>query len=150
MRNLKLIAAAAAIALVPALALQPAQADMAKATAEMAQPEWVSYTADSLSALKADEKTILVDVSADWCSTCKKQHVILEELRADPALADVTFVRVDFDDDKDFIKANRIPRQSTILIYGGDEELGRSIADSNRDSLREFVMNSVAKAEATN
>jgi thiol:disulfide interchange protein len=105
----------------------------------LASSAWIDYSPESFSEAQAEGKTILVDVTADWCPTCKAQHPILNELTEEERMKDVLFVRVDFDQQKDFLKAHKIPRQSTILIFNGNTEVDRSIAETNRDRLRNFV-----------
>lgn len=54
--------------------------------------------------------------------------------------------KVDFDQETELLEANRIPRQSTILIWQGEKEIARSIAETDRDRLRAFVFEAVAEA----
>lgn len=104
-----------------------------------ASSAWIDYSPERVAEAQAAGKTILFDVAADWCPTCKAQHPILNELAEDDRMKDVLFIRVDFDQHKDFLKKHKIPRQSTILIFKGKAEVDRSIAETNRDRLRNFV-----------
>lgn len=106
-----------------------------------AATDWIEYTPDQFRDAQQSGKTILVDVSADWCPTCKVQSPILDELASDERMQDVLFIRVDFDTHKDFLQNHRIPRQSTILVFDGEREIDRSIAETDRDRLRAFVFN---------
>ena len=106
------------------------------------------YSAETFKTAQSADKLILVDVKADWCPTCKAQGVILEEFQQDPAMKDLVFISVDFDTDKDFLKAHNISKQSTILVFDGENEIDRSIAITDRDKLREFVLNAVEKASS--
>ena len=108
-----------------------------------AQPSWTEYSQSAFQAAQAEGRTIIVDVHADWCPTCRAQAPILNELRSDPRLEDAIFMRVDFDTDRAFLRAHRIPRQSTILVFNGREEVGRSIAETNRGRLRAFILNNI-------
>ena len=112
------------------------------------QASGTKYSAEGFETAQSADKLILVDVKADWCSTCKAQGVILEELQQDPAMKDLVFISVDFDTDKDFLKAHNISKQSTILVFDGKNEIDRSIAITNRDNMREFVLNAVEKASS--
>jgi thiol:disulfide interchange protein len=105
----------------------------------LASSAWIDYSPESFTEAQAAGKTILVDVAADWCPTCKAQHPILNELTEEERMKDVLFIRVDFDQHKDFLKEHKIARQSTILVFNGDTEVDRSIAETNRDRLRNFV-----------
>lgn len=112
------------------------------------QASGAKYSAETFKTAQSADQLILVDVKADWCPTCKAQGVILEELQQDPAMKDLVFISVDFDTDKDFLKAHNISKQSTILVFDGQNEIDRSIAITDRDNLREFVLNAVEKASS--
>ena len=92
---------------------------------------------------QAKGKTIVVDVYANWCPTCRAQSPILDELRAEEQSGDILFVKVDFDEKKAFLHAHRIPRQSTVLVFKGETELARSIAETNRTRLRQIVLGAI-------
>lgn len=111
-------------------------------TSSVAQGEarWTDYSAAAFAAAQAAGKTIVVDVHADWCPTCRAQQPILEELATEEALQDAILVKVDFDRQKDFLHTYRIPRQSTILVFNGEHEVARSVAETNRDRLRAMVL----------
>lgn len=91
-----------------------------------------SYDAASFDKAIADGKSVIVHVHADWCPTCKRQQPTIKSLSADPDLSAVEFVEVNFDKHKDFLKANRVPSQSVILIFKGGKEVGRlnSVTDA--------------------
>ncbi len=101
---------------------------------------WQTY--DEAEFLMAQEKgkTIVVDIYADWCPTCRAQAPILDELRQERANGDVLFVKVNFDEEKAFLRAHRVPRQSTVLVFDGTTEIARSIAETNRARLRSVVL----------
>lgn len=109
----------------------------------LATPGWIDYSPERFAELQAAGETLVVDVAADWCPTCKAQQPILQELQAEESLRDVAFVRVDFDQHKAFLRNHEIPRQSTILVFDGETEVARSIAETNRDRLRKFVFDAV-------
>lgn len=112
-------------------------------TPAAAAPGWTSYSDASFARAQNAGKTIVVDVHAEWCPTCRAQQPILNELRADKRLKDVVFIKVDFDSDKSFLRANRIPRQSTIVVFKGKKETARSIAETNRARLRSVVLGAI-------
>lgn len=110
-----------------------------------AAAEWTDYTLEDFAAAQASGETILVDVTADWCPTCRAQQPILDELRTEESLEDIRFIHVDFDIHKDFLHAHNVPRQSTILIFDGEAEVGRSVAETDRERLRSFVFEAVGR-----
>lgn len=101
---------------------------------------WTTYDAGDFMMAQKKGKTIVVDVYADWCPTCRAQAPILEELRVERQSSDVLFVKVDFDREKAFLRAHRIPRQSTVLVFQGMDEKARSIAQTDRTALRSAVL----------
>ncbi|NMW31937.1 thioredoxin family protein [Altererythrobacter sp. RZ02] len=125
------------------LSLFAAIAALFALTPVAAAPAWTSYSDESFARAQNAGKTIIVDVHADWCPTCRAQQPILNELRADKRLKDVVFIKVDFDSDKGFLRANRIPRQSTIVVFKGKKETARSIAETNRKRLRSVVLGAI-------
>ncbi len=101
---------------------------------------WQTYDAAEFAMAQGKGKTIVVDVYADWCPTCRAQAPILDELRSEKASANVQFVKVDFDDEKAFLRKHRIPRQSTVLVFKGEKEVARTIAETNRTRLRSAIL----------
>lgn len=101
---------------------------------------WKTYSAGEFQGLQSQGKTIVADVHADWCPTCRAQQPTLEALRTDPRLRNVVFVRVDFDRDTDFLRRFRIPRQSTIVVFKGNRETARSVAETRPAQLRAAVL----------
>lgn len=100
---------------------------------------WTDYSPTAFEQAQADGRVILVDVYADWCPTCKAQKPLLDDIAKDAALDDALLVRVNFDTEKAFLAAHRVPRQSTILVFVGEEEVSRSIAETNAERLRTAI-----------
>lgn len=106
----------------------------------MANPVWTTYSAAAFSRAQASGKTIVVDVHATWCPTCRAQAPILDALPSEPQLKNAIFVKVDFDTEKAFVRQHRIPRQSTVLVFKGTRETARSIAETRPEQLRAAVL----------
>ncbi len=101
------------------------------ANAQMAPEGWLDYEPGLIQSLLNEGKTVFVDYSATWCSTCKAQERVLEQLRAGTdKYEDMTFVRVDWDEyGRHAVTTSRkIPRRSTLIVLRGSEELGRIVA----------------------
>lgn len=90
--------------------------------------------ADFKAAQQAGEP-ILVDVAASWCPTCKRQAEVLNGLFEQGRFEDLTVFEVDYDDQKDVVRAFRAPRQSTLIVYRGKEETGRAVAITAEDDI---------------
>lgn len=110
------------------------------AMAQAATPQWQNYSAAQFASAQKAGKTIVVDVHATWCPTCKAQAPILDRLRSHAKLKRAMFVKVDFDKEKVFLREHRIPRQSTILVFKGGRETARSIAETDPKKLRATVI----------
>lgn len=93
------------------------------------------FSPERFAALQAENQLVLVDIYATWCPTCAQQRKILEAYRA--RHPDVAFhtLEVDFDQDKEAVKRFRAPRQSTLLLYRGDEQLWFSVAETRQDAI---------------
>jgi thioredoxin 1 len=97
--------------------------------------EWKPFTPAALSAAQKDGKSILVDISAPWCPTCRAQKPILEELTAAPQFKDLVVLQVDFDSQKADVRALKAQSQSTLIAFKGAAEAGRSVGDTNQSSI---------------
>ncbi|MGE4187155.1 MAG: thioredoxin family protein [Hyphomicrobiaceae bacterium] len=88
-------------------------------------------------------KSILVHVTAPWCPTCKAQKPIIDELTAKPELKDLVVFEIDFDTGGAALKAVNARSQSTLVTYKGATETGRSVGDTNKDSVTALVMSAL-------
>ena len=88
---------------------------------------FTQYTPEAFAEAMATDQTLLVDVYASWCPTCKVQHLALDTLLGVPRFAAVRGFRVDFEDDEAFVKAHRVVTQSTLLIFRRGKEISRSV-----------------------
>ena len=68
---------------------------------------------------------------------------LLLSLIHEPKLKDATTFQVNFDNDKKFLRANKVRWQTTILVFRGAKEIGRSVADLNKASLRALLAKGV-------
>jgi thioredoxin-like negative regulator of GroEL len=84
---------------------------------------------------QAEGKPILIAVHADWCATCKAQTPIINELTAQPTFKDLAIFRVDFDSQKEDVRRFGAQAQSTLIVFKGARETGRSVGDTKRESL---------------
>lgn len=84
-------------------------------------------------------KPILIDVSAPWCPTCKAQAPILSRLRADPRFKNLVSFNIDFDSQKDLLRTLNVRSQSTLIVFKGSTETGRSTGDTNAASIEAML-----------
>lgn len=104
------------------------------ATAQEAQSA-EPFTPERFAALQDEDALILLDVFADWCPVCAQQQRILARYReANPDVPLHTLI-IDFDDQKEYVREFGAPRQSTLILYQGQERIWFSVAE-----LRENVI----------
>ena len=97
--------------------------------------EKVNYDAKSFVAAQAAGRPILVDIHASWCPTCKAQEPILGNLEKHDRFRNLLVVLVDFDSQKEAVKAFGARMQSTLIAFKGSVETGRSVGDTNETSI---------------
>ena len=94
-------------------------------------------------AAQAAGKPILVEVSAPWCPTCKAQAPILSRLRSDPRFKELVSFDIDFDSQKDLLQKFNVRTQSTLIVFKGKQETGRSTGDTNAASIEALIGKSI-------
>ena len=95
----------------------------------------VPFSAEAFKAAQASGSPILIEIHADWCPTCKAQKPILDKLTADPKFKDLKIFRVDFDAMKPEVRQFGAQMQSTLIVFKGTVEQGRSVGDTKEASI---------------
>ncbi len=93
------------------------------------------FSEEAFKAAQAAGSPILVEIHADWCPTCKAQDPILDKLTADPKFKELKVFRVDFNSMKPVVKQFRAQMQSTLIVFKGTTEKGRSVGDTRPASI---------------
>lgn len=88
---------------------------------------------------------ILVDIAASWCPTCRAQKPIIESLAARPEYSELIILHVDFDTQKDIVRGFGARSQSTLIAFHGRHETGRSVGDTNPDSIEALMRSAIAE-----
>ena len=111
--------------------------------AVLAADGFTEYSPGLIKQALADGKTLLVDYSATWCTTCARQARVINTLRAENPDYDaaISFIKVDWDtySRHDVTRARGIPRRSTLIILRGDEELGRIVAGTSEGQIKALL-----------
>ncbi|ARP98833.1 thioredoxin family protein [Pseudorhodoplanes sinuspersici] len=94
-------------------------------------------------AAQAAGKPILIDVSAPWCPTCKAQAPILSRLMSDPRFKGMIAFSIDYDSQKDLLRTFNVQRQSTLIVFKGKQEAGRSTGDTNPASIEAMLAKAI-------
>lgn len=109
----------------------------------LAATDHVAYTPAAFADAQKAGKPILVEIHASWCSVCAAQAPILGELLATPKFKNMVVFRVDFDSQKDAVKAFGARSQSTLIVYKGKTEEGRSVGDTAKSSIEALLSKGV-------
>jgi thiol-disulfide isomerase/thioredoxin len=95
------------------------------------------YDTKAFEQAQAAGKTILIDVFAPWCPVCKKQQPIIGRLEKDkPGLV---VYALDFDRDKAELKKFGVNSQSTLIVFKGAKEVGRSTGETDPARIEALV-----------
>lgn len=97
------------------------------------------YDQASFDALQKAGKSILVAVHASWCPTCRAQAPIINELLEEKEYQSITLLRIDYDTQKGALKKLNVSKQSTLIVFKGAKETGRSTGDTSFDSIEALV-----------
>lgn len=103
----------------------------------------VPFTTAAFKAAQASGSPILVEIHADWCPVCKAQKPILDKLTGQPRFKDLKIFRVDFDSMKPAVKAFGAQMQSTLIVFKGATEQGRSVGDTKEESIAALLNKSL-------
>lgn len=99
----------------------------------------IAFTQTGFNSLQKEGKSILVEVHAPWCPTCRAQAPIVNEIINKKEYQSITVLRVDFDGQKDILKLLNVSRQSTLIAFKGSIEVARSIGDTSPLSIENLL-----------
>jgi thioredoxin len=106
---------------------------LAQAPAFAASPE--PFNAQAFAEAQKAGRPILVAIHASWCPTCKAQAPILGQLTDEQKFKNLAYFVIDFDSQKDLVQRFGARMQSTLVVFKGSAEAGRSVGDTNRASI---------------
>ena len=101
------------------------------------------YSQEAFDNLLKAGKPTLVEVHADWCSTCKKQAPITNALLKLEPYRQISPLTVDFDTQKDALKTLRVNKQSTLIVFKNGKEVGRSLGDTSREGIENLLKKAI-------
>ncbi len=93
------------------------------------------FDKDLFDKLQAQGETVLVDVYATWCPTCKKQQQVLGEYFAENPNSEIKVLVIDYDTQSEWVKHFKAPRQSTLYLYKNNEQLWFSVAETRKEKI---------------
>jgi thioredoxin 1 len=91
-----------------------------------------NITSEQLTQLQSEGKKILVQYTASWCGPCRALTPRLANLSN--KYTDVTFVKIDVDENMEAARELLISTVPTVMIYNGETLINRS-AGANHDAV---------------
>lgn len=106
-------------------------------------PLFQDYSPAAFEAAIAAGKPVLVAIHAGWCPTCRVQRSILSGLMIKPEFKDLLILRVDFDGQRPVVAGFGAHSQSTLIMFKGKAEMGRSVGDTNEQRIEELLRSGI-------
>lgn len=97
------------------------------------------FTEARFDSLQAVDALILVDIWAAWCPVCAMQEKALARYKEMYPDSPIHFLKVDFDSQKKWVTRFKAPRQSTLILFRGEEQLWFSVAEMREDVIFEAL-----------
>ena len=110
--------------------------------APVAKANTLNFTAATYNKLIKSGKPFMVGVHTSWCSTCAAQKRVISSLRSKGApYKGLTVLEMDWDKYRGskLGKQLRIPRRSTLIMYSGGKEVGRTIAGTSPSQIKRII-----------
>ncbi len=101
------------------------------------------YTQAGFEAAQKAGQSTLVEIHAPWCPVCKVQTPILSKLEASPDYKSLVVFNIDFDSQKEAVKHFGATMQSTLITFKEGKETGRSVGDTNPNSIAALLAKSI-------
>lgn len=99
----------------------------------------MAYTRQAFEAAQKAGRPILVEITASWCPTCKAQKQVLGQLLPAAEHSNLAVFEVDFDSQKDIVRAFNARMQSTLITFKGTTEVGRLVGVTKADAIRQLL-----------
>jgi hypothetical protein len=116
------------------------------AFAALAHAAGEPFSEQRFAALQQEGALVLVDVHASWCPTCGKQQEVITAYIAARPQAKLHHLIVDFDNDKQWVTHFKAPRQSTLLLFRGKEQVWFSVAETREAEIFAAIDKAAAAA----
>ncbi|EIC28557.1 MULTISPECIES: thioredoxin family protein [Methylomicrobium] len=98
-----------------------------------------AFTQTAFDRLQQQGAPILVWIHADWCPTCRAQEPVLKELLEQEEFKPIRALRVDFDRQKEIVKAFKVLKQSTLIVFKGGKEVDRNLGVTREQDIADFL-----------
>jgi len=117
-------------------------AALAAVPAARAGTEIAPFSQAAFNAAQAEGKPILVQITASWCPVCAKQKPILSRLLGEPKFKNLVVYNIDFDSQKELVRQMGAQKQSTLIVFTGKTEKGRSTGETDPAAIESLLARS--------
>jgi thiol-disulfide isomerase/thioredoxin len=83
---------------------------------------------------------VLVDIHASWCITCRAQLMAMTGLFRKPEYRDYRVFVVDYDTEKDIMRAFGATQRSTLIVFRNGTERGRLVGDTRAAAIEALLV----------
>jgi thioredoxin 1 len=90
-----------------------------------AAAEFVTFEKAKFETLVKSNAPVIVHTHEWWCSTCRAQAKVLEDLQKDPKFSKITMLRASPGGDRETLAPMKVTSRSIILVFAGGKEIGR-------------------------
>ena len=97
------------------------------------------FSADAFDAAVKQGGPVLVHIHAAWCPICRAQKPILEKLLSEPRFGGMSAFEIDFDSDQPSVRKVEARVQSTLIVYKGGREVGRSVGERQPEWIEDLL-----------
>ncbi|WP_339746510.1 thioredoxin family protein [uncultured Maricaulis sp.] len=111
---------------------------------EMTNERSTPFTAEAFAAAQAAGQPILVDISATWCPTCRRQGQVIAQLLDSGEFADLVILELDWDSQRRIAQSFGAMRQSTLIVFRGEDEVARAIAVTSEHDIQSLLSQAYA------
>ncbi|MDB5252768.1 MAG: Thioredoxin protein [Flaviaesturariibacter sp.] len=98
----------------------------------------VNLTSQQFGALLRTDKTVIIDVYADWCGPCKAMKPHLEKVEKELA-GQLTVIRINADDNPELMNGLNITALPTLLIFKNQKLQQASVGYLNKAGILKLV-----------
>jgi thioredoxin 1 len=100
------------------------------------------FTEEAFEASQRQGKPILIQITASWSPVCVRQRRIVGLLQEEPRFKDLIVYSIDFDARKDLVREMGAQEQSTLIVFKGMVEKGRSTGENDPAAIESLLAKS--------